>query len=58
VATACNMPPENSDSTSYGVARFPYTNRLAKRCTLKGAFIPIGGLTSDFPSRLVGERGR
>jgi hypothetical protein len=27
------------------------------RDCLKGALIPIGGLTSDFPSRLIGERG-
>src|SRR5215470_17377505 len=33
VATACAIPPENRDSTSYGVARRPYTNRFANRCT-------------------------
>src|SRR5438876_3463993 len=27
------MREENSDNTSYGVARRPYTSRLARRCT-------------------------
>ena len=32
-AYAPAMREENSDRTSYGVARLPYTRRLAKRCT-------------------------
>ena len=33
MAYAPAMREENSESTSYGVARFPYTRRLARRCT-------------------------